>query len=107
MESEEKRDAARELTEEFLRYMAKQYKTQSEGGHLGEADDQERTIISYPVKWSEGTKKFMVEVARKAGFSNVSGMDEAQAAIQAVTVMSTDYLQKRAFCAVVNLLTSY
>lgn len=88
------RAQARLLTEEFYAYLAKQYKSQSEGGHLGNPDDKERTIISYPVKWSEETKRFMLETAKKVGFPNVSGMDEAQAAIQAVIVMSTDHLQK-------------
>lgn len=92
--SAEKRTEARKLTEEFFAFMGKQYRDQSNGGHLGNADDQERTIISYPVKWSEETKQFMISAAKKAGFPNVSGMDEAQAAIQAVTVMSTGYLQK-------------
>lgn len=88
------RARARLLTEEFYGYLAKQYKSQSDGGHLGNSDDKERTIISYPVKWSEETKRFMLETAKKVGFPNVTGMDEAQAAIQAVTVMSTDHMQK-------------
>ena len=29
-----------ELTQEFLKYLAGVYKSQSEGGHLGEADDR-------------------------------------------------------------------
>ena len=66
------------LTEEFYGYLAKQYKSQSDGGHLGKNDDAERTLISYPVKWRQETKAFMLETARKAGFPNVSGMDEAQ-----------------------------
>lgn len=96
LESEdmEKRVHARKLTEEFFRFMAKQYHAQSDGGHLGNADDKERTIISYPVKWSEETKQFMIEAAKNAGFPNVTGMDEAQAAIHAVTVQSTDYLKQ-------------
>lgn len=90
----EKRALARNLTEEFFCYLAKTYKAQSEGGHLGEPGDKERTIVSYPVKWGEETRQFMVEAAQKAGFPNVTGMDEAQAAIQAVTVMSEDHLRK-------------
>lgn len=90
----EKRARARELTEEFFAFMGKQYRAQSDGGHLGSADDKEHTIISYPVKWSEETKRFMIATAKKAGFPNVTGMDEAQAAIHAVTVMSSDYLLK-------------
>ena len=39
----------------------------------------------------------MVKAAEKAGFKNVEGMDEAQAAIHAVTVQSEDYLTKHGF----------
>lgn len=90
----EKQALARHLTEEFYCYIARQYQSQSEGGHLGSSDDREQTIISYPVKWMEETKAFMLETAKKAGFPNVTGMDEAQAAIQAVMVMSADHLRK-------------
>lgn len=88
---------ARVLTEEFLTYLAKQYRTQSDGGHLGDLGDKERTIISYPVKWSEETRQFIIDAAKNAGFPNVSGMDEAQAAIHAVTVQSTDHLKQHGF----------
>ncbi len=91
-QDEEKQAQARMLTEEFYGYLAKQYKNQSNGGHLGDYDDKERTIISYPVKWSDDVKKFMISSAQKAGFPNVVGMDEAQAAIHAVTVMSNRHL---------------
>lgn len=96
----EKRALARKLTEEFFCYLAKIYKAQSMDGYLGEPGDKECTIVSYPVKWSEETRQFMIEVARKAGFLDVTGMDEAQAAIRAVTVMSEDHLQKN--CLLVN-----
>lgn len=89
----QKREQARALTEEFFRYLASVYKAQSNGGFLGEPGDQERTIVSYPVKWNRETRKFMVDVATRAGFPNVSGMDEAQAAIRAVAVMNEDYLR--------------
>ena len=94
---EKRRQEARELIQEFLAYLAAVYRAQSEGGHLGDADDLERTLISYPVKWSADTKRFMVEAAEKAGFPRVEGMDEAQAAIHAVTLQSQDYLQKRGY----------
>lgn len=90
----DKKAQARKLTEEFFAYVRKQYCAQSDGGHLGDSGDKERTIISYPVKWSEETRKFMLEAAKKAGFPNVTGMDEAQAAIHAVTIMSEDHLLK-------------
>mgnify|MGYP004528362093 FL=1 len=92
-----KRRQAKELTSEFFAYMAKVYKSQSEGGHLGESTDVERTIISYPVKWSEETKTFMRETAKAAGFPNVEGLDEARAAIQAVTVQNADMLSKKGY----------
>ena len=60
------RSQARALTKEFFDYLAKTYKIQSEGGHLGESSDQERTIISYPVKWSDETKAFMQETASRS-----------------------------------------
>lgn len=91
----EKRILARGLTADFYGYLAKQYKSQSEGGHFGSSDDRERTIVSYPVKWSEETKEFVLETAKKAGFPNVTGMDEAQAAIQAVIVMNAEYLREK------------
>ena len=91
------RQQAKELTSEFFAYMAKVYKAQSDGGHLGESSDQEYTIISYPVKWSEETKAFMQETAKAAGFPNVEGLDEARAAIQAVTVQNVDMLRKKGY----------
>ena len=88
---------ARELTAEFFQYLAKSYRAQSEGGHLGESNDKERTIISYPVKWSDETKAFMVQTAKDAGFPNVEGVDEAQAAIQAATVQNADLLTRKGY----------
>ena len=94
---EDIRRQARELTAEYFTYLAKSYRAQSEGGHLGESDDRERTIISYPVKWSDETKAFMVQTAKGAGFPNVEGVDEAQAAIQAVTVQNADLLTRKGY----------
>ncbi len=91
------REQARALTAEFFGFLAKTYRTQSEGGHLGENDDRVRTIVSYPVKWSEDTKAFMLETARNAGFPNVEGQDEAQAAIQAVTIQSEKHLLDKGY----------
>ena len=91
------RRQARELTKEYFTYLAKSYRTQSEGGHLGEIDDEEHTIISYPVKWSNETKAFMVRTAKDAGFPHVEGIDEARAAIQAVTVQNADLLTRKGY----------
>ena len=95
-----RRQEARTLTEEFFVYMAKEDRSQSEGGHFGDTGDMEHTIVSYPVKWSDETKSFIVRAAEKAGFKNVEGMDEAQAAIHAVTIMCEDYLIKYDFFTV-------
>ena len=89
-----KKAEACELTEEFFSYLGKEYRAQSEGGYLGDPTDAERTIVSYPVKWCDETKRFMVNAAKKAGFKNVEGMDEAQAAIHAVTVQYENLLTK-------------
>ena len=94
---QQEREEARALTEEFLGYLGRCYREQSEGGHLGEPDDQERTLISYPVKWSEETKKFMIQAAEKAGFPNVEGMDEAQAAVHAAALQCETYLQNQGY----------
>lgn len=92
------REQARALTEEYLsKHLAKTYLDQSKEGHLGESDDVERTIISYPVKWKDETKRFMVEAAKNAGFKNVEGMDEAQAAICAVTVQNAEFLSEKGY----------
>ena len=94
---EDIRHQAQDLTAEYFTYLAKSYRAQSEGGHLGESDDKERTIISYPVKWSDETKAFMVRIAKDAGFPNVEGVDEARAAIQAVTVQNADLLTRKGY----------
>ena len=93
----QERERARALTEQFFTYLSKQYKDQSSGGFFGEADETERTLVSYPVKWSEETRRFMLEAAKKAGFKNVEGMDEAQVAVTAVMVQSADYLSQRGY----------
>ena len=84
----ERRKLARSLAEEFMKYLCDSYRAQSDGGHFGDLGDQERTYISYPVKWKSETKQFMLDAARKAGFPDVVGMDEAQAAVLAATLMN-------------------
>ena len=91
------RRQARELTAEFFQYLAEKYCEQSEGGHLGEIDDRQRTIISYPVKWSDEARDFLVQTAKDVGFPNVEGIDEAQAAIQAVTVQNANPLTRKGY----------
>jgi len=99
LESEDpaRRQQARELTADFFKYMYQAYNNDSLGGNLGDFDDTEKTIVSYPVKWSEETKQFMLDCAKKAGFKNVSGMDEASAAVHAALVRSEDSLRSNGY----------
>ena len=88
-------EEAKALTEEFFSYLYRNYREQRDGGYMGDVNAEEKTVISYPVKWDQETRDFMVKAAEKAGFRNVEGMDEAQAAIIAVTALSKDMLEKK------------
>ena len=87
----EEREQARQLTQEFFQFLHKKYANQYT--HLGEETDQKRTLVSYPVKWSQETKDFLCQTAAQAGFPNVKGIDEAQAAIHAVFTLHKTELQ--------------
>lgn len=76
------RSQARRITEEFFKFLYETYAQQA--ANLGSKDDTEETIVSYPVKWQPETVAFMLDAARKAGFQNVRGMDEATAAVLAM-----------------------
>ena len=92
-ENTEKRELARQLTESFLAYMFTWYTQQS--STLGSVEDEEQTIISYPVKWKNETRTFMEQAARKAGFKNVTSMDEASAALYTVLCQKAGELGKQ------------
>ena len=89
------RERARDLTRDYFAYLGREYLAQRDGGHLGEMDNTERTIVSYPVKWDQDARDFLLQTARDAGFPNVEGLDEARAAIQAVTVQSAHMLRQK------------
>ena len=91
------REEARALTAEYFRYLGEIYRHQSEGGFLGESGDRVTTLVSYPVKWSEETRAFMLKAAQDAGFPAVEGLDEAQAAIRAVTAQYADILSEKGY----------
>lgn len=76
-----KRAQARALTEEFFKYLYRWYDHQR--SDMGDAEDREKTVVSFPAKWSEETRSFMAEAAQKAGFPDVSVMDEPSAALYA------------------------
>jgi len=79
---EQERAAARRITREFFKFLHEQYAQQA--ANLGGTDDKEETVVSYPVKWQKETAQFMLDAARDAGFQNVRGMDEAEAAVATV-----------------------
>ena len=78
----EERAHARLLTEKLFEHLYSNYRQQL--SQMGDPSDEVETIISYPVKWLDETIDFMVQAAKKAGFPNVRGMDEATAAISTV-----------------------
>ena len=93
----EKKEEAKKLTKEFFKYLYKEYHAQANGGHLGSIEEEESTIVSYPVKWNNETREFMLQAAKEAGFITVTGMDEAEAAIRAVTVQCEDLLKQKRY----------
>lgn len=80
---------AQELTQKFFRFLYERYSEQTV--HFGQLDI-ERTLVSYPAKWKQETRDFMVQVAKEAGFQNVSGLDEPTAALYAVMVQESKRL---------------
>ena len=79
---EQERAEARRITRAFFKFLHEQYAQQA--ANLGGTDDREETVVSYPVKWQKETARFMLDAARDAGFQNVRGMDEAEAAVATV-----------------------
>lgn len=77
----EKRRQAMERTEDYFHYLYNWYDHQR--SDLGAIDDEERTLVSYPVKWRQEAREYLLKTARNAGFQNVSGMDEPTAALYA------------------------
>lgn len=95
--SEEDENFSKHLTRKFFEYLYSQYDHQRNTGYLGNIDDEDMTIVSYPVKWETSTREFMIEAAKAAGFENVIGMDEAEAAIASISVQCKDMLKKNGF----------
>ena len=85
---------AQELTKKFFRFLYRQYSDQTT--RFGQFD-AERTLVSYPAKWTRETRDFMVQAAKDAGFRNVSGMDEPTAALYTVMVQESKRLVEQKF----------
>lgn len=82
-----------EYTEIFFKYMYEAYNEQK--SHFP-ACDIETTYVSYPAKWSEELRYLMINIAAKAGFKNVKGLDEPTAAIHTVMVQESEKLVLKA-----------
>lgn len=88
------RAQAEELTRKFFRFLYERYAGQSE--HFGQFDTQ-RTLVSYPAKWTRETRDFMLQAAAGAGFKNVSGMDEPTAALYTVMAQESGRLVEQKY----------
>ena len=87
-DNETERAEAMRITKEFFRFLYATYLQQA--ANLGSEDDEVETVVSYPVKWQADTSRFMLEAAQEAGFQNVRGMDEAEAAVAAVLCQNSN-----------------
>ena len=87
---EKERKEAEELTLLFFRFLHDAYEEQKM--HFGTAQS-ESTLISYPAKWTERTRLFMISCAERAGFPNVRGMDEPTAAMYSVCVQERERME--------------
>ena len=79
-DDEEKQQKAKDIVARFFKWLRSHYEEQK-ANYFGSCD-QEITIISYPVRWTEELREFMLFAAQEAGFKVVRGKDEAEAAIQ-------------------------
>ena len=93
-EDKKQKEVSKQKVQEFFEFLFSEYEHQRDCGHFGDVDVETKTLVSYPVKWDSEIRNFMLEVAQKAGFENVSGMDEAEAAIRAVSIQCKDSLLK-------------
>lgn len=84
-----KKAVAREYTQLFFNYL---YEAYNESKSLFPPCDEEITYVSYPAKWPEAERGAMIEIAKKAGFVNVAGIDEPSAAVHAIMVSANDRL---------------
>ena len=91
-EEENERSTARRMTKEFFKYLHECYHQQS--STLGAPGDTIETLVSYPVKWKQETRDFMIQCAVDAGFQNVKGIDEATSAVFTVLCQQMDSIQQ-------------
>ena len=90
---EEIRSRARWLTRQFFGYLYRQYRQQSI--QLGDNSDEEIVFVSYPAKYGPKEREIIVSAAREAGFRNVRGITEPEAAVKALMVQGEKELREQ------------
>ena len=85
------RTRAKWLTRRFFQYLYEVYQQQK--NQLGDNSDEEITYVSYPAKYAEENRQFMIDAAAQAGFKNVKGITEPEAAVRAVMVQEEKELR--------------
>lgn len=95
LESSDKvtRNRARWLTSRFFEYLYRQYRQQIL--QLGDSGDEEIVYVSYPAKYGPAEREFMISVATEAGFRNVRGITEPEAAVKALMVQGEKDLREQ------------
>ncbi len=73
-------DKAKELTRAFFDRLHEQYLNNATSPI--DAIVEEHTYVSYPAKWPQDVRDLMVETASAAGFPDVAGMTEPEAAMR-------------------------
>lgn len=86
------REEAQSLLKGFLAYLYKIYRAQCEEP-LG-VEIEERTCISYPVKWPIQARVITETAADEAGFPHVSGCDEPLAAMQHFLTLQSEHKRR-------------
>ncbi len=94
-EDEKEREKAKELTHEYMSYLYRRYDIQKKD--LGEEGDELQTIVSFPAKWKDETRRFIAYAVSEAGFENVSSIDEPSAALFAVMARQMDVIRDNGF----------
>lgn len=74
------------LTEDFFGFLYRSYAEQRRFlfDLSTDAPGDEETLVSYPPQWDEAQREAVLGAARKAGFLNVRGMDEATASVRCI-----------------------
>ena len=91
-----KKTEAINLINEFFVYLFKCYSGQKVF-LFGSEQIQEETKVSYPAQWNEELREVMIDSAKKAGFKNVIGVNEATAAVHCILKAKQKELEQKGY----------